>query len=151
MKTKLSILLFILTILSVKSQEVTNEIEKSQTEFTEWKDVEIAPLFNDCKRKKKEEKNKKCTKDKINGFIHRKLNTELISKEFDPRTLVEIRSEFIINSNGEIEDIKVNGPTETAKKNVYEIFTSIPKMSPGMNNGKVVNVKYRHFVRFYTF
>ncbi|WP_378172595.1 hypothetical protein [Aquimarina sp. SS2-1] len=64
MKIKLSVLLFILTILSVKSQEVINETEKTQTEFIEWKDVEIAPLFNDCKRKKKEEKNKKCIKTK---------------------------------------------------------------------------------------
>ncbi|WP_062062819.1 hypothetical protein [Aquimarina longa] len=151
MKIKLSVLLFILTILSVKSQEVINETEKTQTEFIEWKDVEIAPLFNDCKRKKKEEKNKKCTKDKINGFIHRKLNTELISKEFKSRTLVEIKSEFIINSNGKIENIKVDGPTETAINNVYEIFSLLPKMSPGMNNGKAVNVKYKHFVRFYTF
>ncbi|WP_282079535.1 hypothetical protein [Aquimarina algiphila] len=151
MKIKLSILLFTLIVFSVKSQEVIDKTEKDQIEFVEWKDVEIAPLFNDCKRKKNEEKNKKCTKDKINSFIVRKLNTDLISKDFNSRTLIEIKIEFIIDVNGEIVGLKVDGPTETAKNNAYEIFSSIPKMSPGMNNGKVVNVRYKHFVRFYTF
>lgn len=104
-----------------------------------FKMVDIAPTFEDCVGKKD---NKKCFENEISQHIKRnfKYPPLALQKGIQGRVITQ----FVINELGEIEDIQLRARAEhhLLKKEAKRLVSSIPKLKPGKQSGKMVSVKY---------
>ena len=99
--------------------------------------IDKVPTFPGC-----EEGNKKCFSKKVQIHFVKNFNSEL------PKTLglssgrKRIFIGFKIDKKGDVVDIKARAPHPDIKEEVIRVMQSLPRMIPGENNGKKVDVKY---------
>lgn len=77
----------------------------------------------------------------IGKLINKKFNTE-IGSEYGLVGKQKIYTQFTIDSNGEVSDIKVRGPHPALEKEAQKVINKIPKMQPGLQQDKPVGVIY---------
>ena len=101
--------------------------------------IENVPVYPGCKGKNNAEL-KKCFQDMV---------TEHIKKNFKyPETALELGISgrvfvlFVVNSKGGISKIRSRGPDKLLEKEAERIISLLPKMEPGKQRGKSVNVPY---------
>ncbi|WP_299156840.1 energy transducer TonB [uncultured Tenacibaculum sp.] len=123
-----------------KAEIVTKEIDESK--IIEFNEVEAPPLAPDCKSKWDIEKRKKCTNKFIKKHIMKKFNTNLVN-DVDLTGRIKIIIEFIIDKNGKPINIRATGGPEIMNQNAIEVIGLLPKLSPGMQDGKPINVSYK--------
>ncbi|MBO3115555.1 energy transducer TonB [Winogradskyella sp. DF17] len=103
--------------------------------------VQVVPIFPGCEKYSTNEKRKKCMSKKIGKLINKKFNTE-IGSEYGIVGKQKIYTQFTIDSNGEVSDIKVRGPHPALEKEAQRVISKIPKMQPGLQQDKPVGVIY---------
>ena len=103
--------------------------------------VEQTPVFKGCEGLSKEE-NKKCFDKKMNKFIQRNFDTELANELGLRPGKHKIFTQFIIDKNGDVVDIKIRAPHPKLKSETFETINKLPKFKPGKQNNKFVKVKY---------
>ncbi|MEN8185732.1 MAG: energy transducer TonB [Bacteroidota bacterium] len=102
--------------------------------------VEQAPIFPGCEGKNKEEL-RKCFNKSIAKFVNRKFDTNLASEAgLSGKNMIFVL--FEIDKNGEIINIKPKAPHRGLEKEAKRIVMKLPKMIPGKQGGKPVNVRY---------
>jgi len=101
--------------------------------------IENVPVYPGCKGKNNAEL-KKCFQDMV---------TEHIKKNFKyPETALELGISgrvfvlFVVDSKGGISKIRSRGPDKLLEKEAERIISLLPKMEPGKQRGKSVNVPY---------
>lgn len=104
--------------------------------------VEIIPITIDCNSKSEKEILKKCFEKSISTHVNRTFNAGLAYKLGLKPGLYQINVSFIISINGEIINITTEGNNEVLNNEAIKVINRLPKMTPGMINGKNVNVKY---------
>lgn len=139
---KMRILIIILAILSLN--ETIHSQNKLETEKVfEFENVEVIPLFEKCKPKKKTEKEKNCVKKEIMNFIYGNFNHSLVGELGLWAGKYEINCRFIIGKNGEILNIDVKSENLELKKEMERVLNLMPKFSrPGKVNGIAVQTEY---------
>lgn len=155
MKTKITLLLAILfTTISFaqtsdteKPQANSQEITTDEAEPIGYNHVDVPPLAPNCKTKWKLEKRQTCTREFINGYINRKLNTDLVS-ELGLTGFVKIEVTFTIDKEGRSKNISATGGPEIMNQNAVEVIETLPQLSPAMNNGELVEVFYKVPIAF---
>jgi len=115
-------------------------IDEEPIEDVDFLILEDAPIFPGCKGTKDEMKT--CFTKKITKFISKKFNAELAHELNLAPGIQRIFVLFKIDSNGNIVDIKARAPHLKLKEEAIRVIELLPKMEPGKQRGKPVNVKY---------
>ena len=136
------ILIIFLVILSLN--ETINSQNKLENEKVfKFENIEVIPLFEKCKPKKKTEKEKKCVKKEIMNFIYRNFKNSLVAELGLWAGKYEINSTFIIGKNGEILNITVKSNNSELKKEMERVLNLMPKFSrSGKVKGIAVQTEY---------
>lgn len=108
--------------------------------------IEDVPVFPGCKGNNVQLK--KCFTKKVTKHFGKKfdvgLATELGLSTGKKRLFVV----FTINNKGIVTNVRTRGPHPVLEKEVTQIFTSLPKMTPGKQRGIPVRVSYSIPVTF---
>jgi len=102
--------------------------------------IEDAPVFPGCKGDK--EALKACFNRKMQLHFGRKFNADLPNKlglSAGKKRLIML---FTIDKTGLITDVQVRAPHPRLEKEAERIVSLLPKMTPGMQRGIPVGVKY---------
>lgn len=105
-----------------------------------FKLVENSPIYPGCESGNNSAR-KKCMNDKINQFIAKNFNTILIS-DLSLSGKQEIFIRFTINQSGNITGIKVKGPHAQLEEEAERVIKLLPKMKPGIQQGRPVSVSF---------
>ena len=92
--------------------------------------VEKVPVYPGCEKYNTNDKRKKCMSKKISKLINKKFNTGLGS-EYGLSGRQKITTQFTIDKNGMVTDLKIRGPHKGLEKEAKRVITKIPKMEPG--------------------
>ena len=103
--------------------------------------IEKAPVYPGCEKYTKNDDLKKCLSDKITKLIGKKFNTE-IGDNYGIYGKQKITTQFTIDKNGNVSDIKVRGPHKALEDEAKRVINKIPKMQPGLQRNEPVGVIY---------
>ncbi|HLU51083.1 MAG TPA: energy transducer TonB [Flavobacteriaceae bacterium] len=103
--------------------------------------IENVPVFPGCEREKNNDGRKKCMSDKINEFVHSKFNTGL-ADDLGLTGRQRISVTFKINSKGDVVDVMARAPHPRLESEAKRVIQLLPKMTPGKQRGKAVDVPY---------
>ncbi|GAA3646357.1 energy transducer TonB [Flavivirga jejuensis] len=135
----------------IESTEVDQETEIVEVEEVEVEEVEEdidvpfsvienVPVFPGCE-KGNNTKKRDCMSKKISQFVSRKFNTELAS-DLGLSGRQRINVIFKIDKTGNITGIRARAPHPGLEKEAARVIGLLPKMKPGKQRGKPVNVPY---------
>ena len=102
--------------------------------------IENVPVFPGCESGNNDAK-KACMSEKIAAFVNKKFNTELAS-ELGLTGRQRINVIFKIDKTGNIVGIRARAPHPGLEKEAERVIGMLPKMQPGKQRGKPVNVPY---------
>lgn len=114
------------------TQEVT-EIEEIPFAI-----IEKAPVYPGCEGSDNE---RDCFSSNITKLVQENFNTGLATDDMEGQA-VKIMTMFTVNAKGNVEAIKVRAPNESLKAETERVINLIPKVKPGMQKGKALNVSY---------
>ncbi|MFK7749116.1 MAG: hypothetical protein AB8B65_12045 [Kordia sp.] len=104
--------------------------------------VETVPIFPGCETFESTMERKKCMSEKIEKFIQRNLDMEIMTKNQQANTTRKIQTMFEINTSGLIQNIQVRTNFPDMETEVKRVIQSLPKMTPAKQKGRTVSVKY---------
>jgi protein TonB len=131
----------------VEVSEVQEAPAEAPIEDVPFSVIQDKPIFPGCEKFKTSEKRADCMNDKVQEFISRRFDTNLAS-ELGLTGTNRIDTQFIIDKNGNIVDIKVRAPHPRLEEEVKRVIGMLPKMKPGQQRGKPVGVRYGVPIRF---
>lgn len=130
----------------VEGHEVTTiEAPNADGSFSA-KDVDKIALFPGCDGLDKEQA-KKCFGTEIGQVINKNFNLKL-AEELNLEGSVRIISKFIIDTNGDIIDLKVRAPHPQLEEETKRVLDLVPSLKPAMHNGKAVKINYVLPIKF---
>lgn len=140
MKKSLFTLLLIFNFFCLSAQENTSILKEEKEEYS-FIDLEEIPIFPGCEEIEKKERIK-CFQTKISEHIVSNLNYPEEARNNKIQGRVSVR--FIINKEGNIDKIATKGPLNgiLLEKEARRIISLLPKMTPGIQNGKPADVLY---------
>lgn len=109
--------------------------------------METGVVYPGCEQLESEDEKRQCFQIKINNFIHEKIRypQEAVESEIQGKVYVE----FIINTNGDVKDIKVvRSVHQTLDDEAVRIISQLPKFIPATYNGQATNTYFRIPVNF---
>jgi protein TonB len=109
--------------------------------------IENVPIYPGCEKYKTNEERKKCMSKKINKLVSRKFNTDIAS-EYGLSGVQKINTQFTIDKNGNVVDIKARAPHPALAKEAQRIIDKIPHMKPGYQRDVAVGVIYNLPITF---
>jgi len=125
------------------SQEYDIEIEEVDVPFAV---IEKAPVYPECVGENNS-KLKKCTSDNIFSFVKNSLNKKKLLENREPSRYIAY-SEFTINKEGKVENIKMRASDKMIENEVIRVLKEIPTLSPGEQKGKNIGTKYSIVIKF---
>lgn len=138
---RISCILFAILSFNGFSQEI------DATKVIKFSIVEEIPITQDCKLKWEKEKLKKCVVNSINMHVNKKFNVGLAA-EIGLSGRIKVTNTFIINTDGNIIDIRVSSPNDRLNEEAIRVLKLLPRMTPGKQNGKLVQVEYEFPIIF---
>ncbi len=135
----------------IESTEVDQETEIVEVEEVEVEEVEEdidvpfsvienVPIFPGCE-KGNNAKKRDCMSKKISQFVNRKFNTELAG-DLGLSGRQRIMVIFKIDKTGSVTGVRARAPHPGLEKEAKRVIGLLPKMKPGKQRGKPVNVPY---------
>ena len=135
----------------IESTEVDQETEIVEVEEVEVEEVdedidvpfsviENVPIFPGCEKGNNNAK-RDCMSKKISQFVNKKFNTELAS-DLGLSGRQRINVIFKIDKTGKVVGIRARAPHPGLEKEAKRVIGLLPKMKPGKQRGKPVNVPY---------
>lgn len=101
--------------------------------------IENIPIFPGCENGTKAEK-KACFESSIMNHVKKNFKYPETALELGIYGRVHVL--FTINSKGYVSKIRTRGPDNILEKEAERIISLLPKMTPGMQRGRPVNVPY---------
>ena len=135
---------------SVKPIEI-----KDITEVTEEEDVaedipfaiiEEAPIFPGCSGSK--DQKKKCFSEKMTHHIKKYFNADLAKDIGLTPGIKKIFVLFTVDNQGNIINVKTRAPHKSLEKEALRVMSLLPKMIPGKQRNRNVNVSYAQPIIF---
>lgn len=102
--------------------------------------LEEVPVFPGCKGTNEEIK--ACFTKKISLFVNRKFDAGIAEEMGLSSGVQKIFAIFKVDNVGNIVDIQARSPHKQLKNEAIRVIKLLPKMEPGKQHGKAVNVKY---------
>lgn len=109
--------------------------------FVPFSKIEKVPVYPGCEKKKTNEDKKQCMSDKINKLVGKKFNTG-IAEEYGITGFQRIHTQFTVDKNGHVTDVKIKGPHPELEKEAKRVIDKIPHMKPGYQRDQPVGVIY---------
>lgn len=103
--------------------------------------IEKVPVYPGCEKYTTNNKRKKCMSERITKLINNKFDTN-IGYKYGLSGRQRIHTQFTIDKNGNITDIKIKGPHSALEKEANRVINKIPKMEPGLQREVPVGVIY---------
>jgi protein TonB len=103
--------------------------------------VEFVPVFPGCESLATNNQKIECMSSKINAFINKNFRKEYL-ENLGPNETYRIYVNFKIDSNGFITDVVANSHNPNLKKEAQRVVNNLPKMKPGKQGDKNVEVMY---------
>ena len=104
-------------------------------------------MFKGCENLS-EAKARKCLDKKMSKLVRRHFNTGLASDLGLKSGKHKIRTQFIIDKDGRVTDVKISDVHQKLQKEAKRVIDKIPEFTPGENNGKKVKVRYTLPINF---
>ena len=135
----------------IESTEVDQETEIVEVEEIELEEVdedidvpfsviENVPVFPGCEKGNNAAK-RDCMSKKISQFVNKKFNTDLAG-DLGLSGRQRINVIFKIDRTGNVVGIRARAPHPGLEKEAKRVIGLLPKMKPGKQRGKPVNVPY---------
>ncbi len=99
--------------------------------------VDEVPVFPGCEVSTDK---RACFHDKIYKHISKNFKYPELAQDLEVQGRVSAM--FVIDENGEVKDIRQRGPSKILEEETIRILSLLPKMKPGKNNGKAVDVPF---------
>ncbi|AXG72021.1 hypothetical protein KORDIASMS9_04283 [Kordia sp. SMS9] len=112
--------------------------------------VEILPVFPGCETFEMKEERKQCFTDKVLAFLYREIDLGIIHKNQPVNSKQIIDVYFEIDYLGVVKNVKIRGNHPVSEAEVKRVIPLLPKMTPAMQGGKYVSVKYTIPLHFST-
>ncbi|WP_179009060.1 energy transducer TonB [Winogradskyella forsetii] len=125
----------------VKVDDITVIDEPNDLEPVPFSRIEKVPVYPGCENKKTNEDRKKCMSDKITKLIGKKFDVG-IGSEYGISGRQRITTQFTIDKNGNVTDIKIRGPHQALENEAKRVINQIPQMEPGLQRQVPVGVIY---------
>lgn len=103
--------------------------------------VSNVPVFPGCEKFSTKKMKIECMSEKIKKHVIKKFNTD-IAIEFGIEGRQKALVTFVVNTNGEVVNVKARAPHPELQKEVVKIVSSLPKMKPAQQGFKHVSVTY---------
>jgi len=120
-----------------KSQPVK---ENTSTEGVAFSAIETVPTYPGCENLDNAAA-KKCMSEQITNFINQNFDTNAV-KPYAEKGTNRIYVRFAITKDGTIENIQARASSSELVEEGKRVVALLPKMKPGENDGKPVNVLY---------
>ena len=135
----------------IESTEVDQETEIVEVEEVEVEEVEEdidvpfsvienVPIFPGCDKGNNTAK-RNCMSKKIQQFVNKKFNTDLAG-DLGLSGRQRINVIFKIDKTGNVTGVRARAPHPGLEKEAARVINLLPKMKPGKQRGKPVNVPY---------
>lgn len=133
---------------STEADQETEIVEVEEVEVEEVEEdidvpfsvIENVPIFPGCEKGSNTAK-RDCMSKKISQFVNKKFNTELAS-DLGLSGRQRINVIFKIDKTGTVTGIRARAPHPGLEKEAKRVIGLLPKMKPGKQRGKPVNVPY---------
>lgn len=133
---------------STEADQDTEIVEVEEVEVVEVEEdidvpfsvIENVPVFPGCESGNNTQK-RDCMSKKISEFVNKKFNTDLAS-DLGLSGRQRINVIFKIDKTGAITGIRARAPHPGLEKEAARVIGLLPKMKPGKQRGKPVNVPY---------
>lgn len=103
--------------------------------------VEFVPVFPGCESMSSNAEKIECMSLRINSFINRNFRKEILAN-MDGNQTQRIYVQFKIDHQGFIKDVKAISTNEKLKNEATRVISDLPKMKPGRQGDKNVDVLY---------
>lgn len=103
--------------------------------------IENPPVFPGCEKFDTKKEKKECMSAKIQEFVMDEFDTDLAG-ELGLSGMNRITVLFVIDSKGNVVDVRAHAPHPRLAAEAEEIVKSLPHMKPGKQRGKAVEVAY---------
>jgi periplasmic protein TonB len=117
--------------------------ENTTVEGNKVTQKEVAPIWPGCENS---ESTKKCFNDKMNSYI--KENFKYSQNEDGEWVQGKSSVSFSVDENGEVVNVKTEGPEPIVNREVERVVKSFPKMKPGKRGEKPVTINYQMSFNF---
>lgn len=124
-----------------KKVEVVKPVVKKKSGPMDIKRVQRIPVFAGCEGLSNEEA-RVCFEKKIKHLVQRYFDTSLANDLGLSSGRKKIITQFVIDTNGKVTDVKIRAPHPRLKKETKKVVDKIPMFTPGKQNGKPVKVRY---------
>ena len=124
----------------VPEKNTTNSIVRTE-KAVPFAEVEKVPKTQNCKDLTDQASARKCTSDEIKKFVNKNFNIS-IAENIGLSGINRIYARFIIDTDGNIINVESRGPALELEEEAKRVIQSLPKMIPGKDQGKKVNVLY---------
>ncbi|MBB3124060.1 hypothetical protein FHS04_001569 [Mesoflavibacter sabulilitoris] len=104
--------------------------------------IEQVPLIEGCETLVNLKEQKECFSNKINEHVMKNFNTELANNLDLEKGVKRIFVSFKIDVNGDVVNVKARAPHKELEEEAIRVINLLPKMIPGTDKGKQVNVPY---------
>lgn len=148
MKFNLFILLLAISQFTF-SQEIKISEDINNSEEVSFALVERVPIYKGCNENMENKALKECFNEKMNSHVAKNFNVKVASKlNLPDDTEVKISVFFKISTTGEIEDIIAKAPYPELETEAIRTINLLPKLKPGLIDGKPVRVPYYLPIKF---
>lgn len=103
--------------------------------------VERVPVFPGCEMLTDNNQRRECMSAEIGKLINRRFNTE-IAGELGLNGNQRIYVSFVIDKRGELGQLQVRAPHPRLEREAERVVKMIPKMMPGLQNNREVDVRF---------
>ena len=136
----ISTLVFTLLLLTSCDNKSSEVIEQQEIENVALDKVGKSPIYPGCTGENSELK--RCLSQNIAELVSNEFNIDLAQNLDLKSGKHRISVQFIIDKNGNTVVIKVRAPHPDLKAETIRIIKLLPKMQPGKQDDKAVNVRY---------
>jgi protein TonB len=117
-------------------------LENIQEELIKFPDLEKVPVFPGCDKYNSTNSDlRRCMSSKISKFVQTNFRTS-ITKRLGLSGRQRISVIFKINKKGNVFGVRARAPHPRLEKEAIRVVNMLPKMKPGIHNGKAVVVPY---------
>ncbi|MFD2696820.1 M56 family metallopeptidase [Mesonia sediminis] len=112
-----------------------------ETDGVPFSAIETVPTYPGCDEGSNNTIRKQCFSDKIKDFVNNNFDVGL-GKRLGLTGKNRVYVRFVIAKDGSIKDVDSRASHPELQKEAERVVNSLPRMQPGMQDGKPVNVLY---------
>lgn len=103
--------------------------------------VEFVPVFPGCEGLSSNSETIDCLSSQISAFVSNNFKRDAL-ENLQSNSIQRVSVQFKVDSNGFIKDIRTNSNNEKINKEVKRVIGNLPRMKPGRQGNRTVDVLY---------